>query len=68
MTNLQLNNAVADSFQTFLYKGAHFTPVEEYPILRKDMISTMLPKKILPFNKAITYRGDLHDTFIRTRK
>ena len=66
MKNLQLNNAVADSFQAFLCKGAHFTPVEEYPILRKDMISTMLPKKILPFNKAITYRGDLHDTFICT--
>ena len=66
MKNLQLNNTVADSFQAFLCEGAYFTSEEEYPILREDMISKTLPQKILPFNKAITYRGDLHDTFICT--
>lgn len=60
------NGTVPDSFQAFLVENAEFTPVEQYPILRADMISTELPVKILPFNKAINYRGDLSDTFICT--
>lgn len=55
---------VEDSFQAFLVDGAKFTDVEEYPILRKDMVSTKLPKKIMHFSKAITYKGDLSETVI----
>jgi len=55
---------VPDSFQSFLVHGAHFTDREEYPILSASFIPTVVPKKIMPFSKAITYRGDLHDTFI----
>lgn len=55
---------VSDSFQAYLVEGASFTKEEEYPILPKTMISVSLPSKIMPFNKAITYSGDLRDTFI----
>ena len=55
---------VEDSFQAFLVKGAHFTKTEEYPIIPREFISNRLPVKIMHFSKAITYRGDLHDTFI----
>lgn len=55
---------VVDSFQAFLVEGAHFTENEEYPIIEKDMVSKCIPEKIMPFSKAITYRGDLKDTFI----
>lgn len=58
------NDAVDDSFQAFLVNGAFFTQNEEYPILRENMISTNVPKKIMPFSKAITFQGDLNDTFI----
>lgn len=58
------NNMVDDSFYAFLVEGASFTKTEEYPILPKTMISTVVPAKILPFSKAITSRDDLHDTFI----
>lgn len=57
-------SAVTDSFQAYLTEGAHFTETEEYPILRPDMITTELPVKIMPFHKAITFQGDLSDTFI----
>lgn len=53
-----------DSFHAYLVKDAYFTKTEEYPILRKDMISDKLPIDIMPFNKAITYKGDLSNTFI----
>jgi hypothetical protein len=62
--DIGFNDAVDDSFQAFLVDGALFTHKEEYPILREDMISTSVPKKIMPFSKAITFQGDLSDTFI----
>lgn len=55
---------VSDSFQAFLVQGAYFTPEEEYPILTSTMIAKEMPKRIMPFNKAINYRGDLSETFI----
>ena len=55
---------VSDSFQSFLVSGAHFTDREEYPIIPANYVSEVLPKKIMPFSKAIAYHGDLHDTFI----
>lgn len=55
---------VYDSFQAFLVDGAKFTSDEEYPIIKSDMIAKDVPKKIMPFNKAITYQGDLKDTYI----
>lgn len=55
---------VKDSFQAFLVKGARFTDEEEYPIIPAAFVSTEIPKKIMPFQKAINYRGDLSDTFI----
>jgi len=55
---------VEDSFQAFLVEGAKFTTNEEYPIIPKEYVSEILPQKIIPFEKAITYRGDLSDTFI----
>ena len=60
------NGVVPDSFQAFLIEGAELTSKEQYSKLRSDMIATSPPKKILPFNKAITYQGDLSDTFICT--
>jgi hypothetical protein len=59
-------NKVDDSFQSFLVKNAYFTPLEEYPILPENFIAKEVPKKILPFSKAINYRGDLSETFICT--
>ncbi len=64
--NNQNNSVVADSFQAFLVKGAHFTSNEEYPIIPSKMISIKNPQKIMPFNKALNFRGDLKDTFICT--
>lgn len=58
------NKKVPDSFQAYLVEGAHFTKYEEYPILEDYMISKSVPVDIMPFNKAITYRGDLSKTFI----
>lgn len=55
---------VEDSFYAFLVEDAFFTKNEEYPIIRDDMIATEIPVKIMPFNKALNYRGDLSDTFI----
>lgn len=55
---------VIDSFQAFLVDGASFTKVEEYPILREDMVPSILPEKIMPFSRAITYQGDLSKTVI----
>ena len=55
---------VPDSFQSFLVNGANFTDREEYPIIPQRFVSSAIPQKIMPFNKAITFRGDLHDTFI----
>lgn len=55
---------VPDAFQSFLVQGAHFTPAEEYPIITAGMIASVVPKKIMPFDKAISYRSILKDTFI----
>ena len=55
---------VPDSFMLYLVHGAHFTDKEEYPIIPATFVSPVTPKKIMPFSKAISYRGDLHDTFI----
>ncbi len=57
---------VEDSFQAFLVEGANFTQIEEYPIIPREFISTVIPEKIMPFQKAIHYRGDLSKTFICT--
>lgn len=61
---IELSEKVLDSFQAFLVKDAKFTSNEEYPILRKEMISTELLKKIMPFDKAIIFQGNLSDTYI----
>jgi len=55
---------VEDSFQAFLVDGANFTQNEEYPILEESMISSIPPRKIMPFSRAITYRGDLSDYYV----
>ena len=60
------NGVVTVSFQAFLIEGAELTSKEQYPILRADMISGTPPLKILPFNKAINYQGDLSNTYICT--
>ncbi len=55
---------IVDSFQAFLVEGAEFTNNEEYPVIRYDMVPKEPPLKIMPFSKAITYRGDLSKTVI----
>lgn len=60
----EAKNKVDDSFQAFLVEGAMFTENEEYPIIKPEMISRTIPSRIMPFNKAINYRGDLTDTFV----
>ena len=59
-------NQVPDSFQAFLVEGACFTKIEEYPIIPREFISTEIPKKIMPFHKAINFQGDLTETYICT--
>jgi len=65
MKTLKLHK-VDDSFQAFLVEGSSFTDEEEYPILPEKMVTKNCPVKILPFNKALNYRGDLSDTFVCT--
>ncbi len=60
------NDTTKDSFSAFLVKDAQFTSMEEYPVLTPKMIAKKLPKKIMPFDKALHYRGDLTDTFVCT--
>lgn len=60
------NNIVEDSFQAFLVEGANFTENEEYPIIEDWMIPQEPPKKIMPFDKALNYRGDLRDVYVCT--
>lgn len=60
------NGVVPDSFGAFLIEGASLTSKEQYPILREDMVPDSPPLKIMPFNKALNYRGDLSDTYICT--
>lgn len=58
------NDEVEDSFQAFLVEGAEFTPEEEYPIIRSDMVPDRAPERIMPFSKAITFQGDLSHTAV----
>ena len=60
------NDKVEDSFQAFLVDGANFTKNEEYPIIENWMIPNNPPIKIMPFDKALNYRGDLSDVFVCT--
>ena len=60
------NNLVEDSFQAFLVVGANFTKEEEYPILERWMIPEIPPKRIMPFDKALNYQGDLSDVYVCT--
>ena len=60
------NEPVNDSFQAFLVSEATFTPVEEYPIIQEKMIATDVPQHIMPFSKALHFKGDLSKTFICT--
>ena len=47
-------------------EGASFTENEEYPIIEDWMISNIPPKKIMPFDKALNYHGDLSDVYVCT--
>ena len=60
------NDVVEDSFQAFLVEGANFTEIEEYPIIEDWMIPEVPPKKIMPFDKALKYKGDLSDVYVCT--
>ncbi len=64
MTNYFYDEKTIDSFQAFLVDGANFTENEEYPILRKEMVPSEKPDKIMPFSRAITFSGDLSKTVI----
>lgn len=55
-----------DSFDAYLVDRAHFSSHEEYPIIEERMIAKTIPVDIMPFSKAINYRGDLSNTFICT--
>ena len=57
---------VEDSFGAYLVEGARFSKHEEYPIIEERMIAKTIPVNIMPFSKAINYRGDLRNTFICT--
>lgn len=58
------NNEVEDSFGAYLVEGAEFTSIEEYPIIKIENISKEPPIKIMPFHKAINYKGSLKDFYI----
>lgn len=58
------DDCVEDAFQAFLVKDAKFTENEEYPIIKAEMVPKLLPKKIMHFSKAITFKGDLSETVI----
>lgn len=62
--NFKIEEPVSDSFQAFLVEGATLTKSEEYPIIPADFVNKEVPKDIMPFEKAITYQGDLSNTFI----
>ena len=54
---------IRDCFQAFLVEGAEFTDAEEYPIIPSCMISTEIPKEIIPLDK-ITSKRDISNTYI----
>lgn len=47
-------------------EDANFTENEEYPIIESWMIPDTPPKKIMPFDKALNYQGDLSEIYICT--
>ena len=55
---------IDDSFQAYLVENAFFTNTEEYPIIPSYMVPDIPPVKMMPYNKAIFYRGDLSDTYV----
>lgn len=57
---------VEDSFQAFLVEDANFTDKEQYSIIEEWMVPKTLPKKIMPFDKALNYHGDLSEVFVCT--
>ena len=61
-----LNNIIEDSFQAFLVEGACFTETEEYPIIEGWMVPKTPPKEILPFDKALNFKGDLSEIYVCT--
>ena len=60
------NDTIEDSFQAFLVEGARFTDEEEYPIIENWMVPKTPPKKIMPFDKALNYQGDLSNVYVCT--
>ncbi len=64
--NLKETKKVEDSFQAFLVEGASFTKQEEYPIIEDWMIAKEPPQSIMPFDKALNYKGDLSNVYICT--
>lgn len=58
------NNEIEDSFNAYLVEGAEFTTIEEYPIIKKENVSSKPPIKIIPFHIAINYKGNLKDCYI----
>lgn len=60
------SNLVPDSFQAFLVSEACFTEGEEYPIIPRCFVPVEVPKRIMPFEKAINYQGDLTEVYICT--
>ncbi len=64
ISTVKKNRVAEDSFFEYLVENAFFTDEEEYPVIRVDMISSDVPKTIIPFEKAVNYKGDLSDVFI----
>ena len=64
MHTLREQHKVPDSFQAYLVTSADFTPEEEYPILKADMIPSTAPSELLPFSKAINSTRNLQSTTI----
>lgn len=60
----RVDRIVHDSFQAYLVDGANFTQNEEYPIIPVNFVSKEIPQDIIPFSKAINYRGDLSNKYI----
>lgn len=58
------DGTVEDSFQAFLVEDANFTQQEEYPIIKDWMVPQNPPTKVMPFSRAITYKGDLSEYFV----
>ena len=55
-----------NEFFSFIDDEAFFTFDENYPVIEDWMVSPTPPKKIIPFDKALKFRGDLSEYFICT--